>query len=267
MTSPRAPLRVLVVDDEPIARERLLALLAAESGVEVVGEAGDGRSAVAAIRRLAPDLLLLDVTMPDLDGFEVLARLGPQAPPETIFVTAYDRYAVRAFETHAVDYLLKPVERERFSVAIERARERLLLGKGRSGRLLELASSGSFGADGGGAEPPSPAPLTRLAVRSLGRVRFLRTAAIDWIEAADYYARLHVGDRSFLIRRSMKSLEESLDPRRFVRIHRSSIVNVERVREIRARLNGAYSVTLRDGTKVRLSRSRRRALQTLLAPH
>jgi len=264
MTALPAPIRVLVVDDEPIARERLRALLEQEQGVEVVGCAGDGHAAVTEVRRLAPDLLLLDVSMPEMDGFEVLERLGPHAPPDTIFVTAYDRYAVRAFEAHAVDYLLKPVERDRFALAIERARERLRLGKGGTPRALDLERDDALGIDGEASRSSSPTPLTRLAVRSVGRVRFVRTAAIDWIEAADYCSKLHVASTSFLIRRSMKSLETSLDPRRFVRVHRSSIVNVERVREIRTRRHGGYSVVLRNGTELRLSRGRRRALQTLL---
>lgn len=261
-----APIRVLVVDDEPLARQRLVALLEHEKGVEVVGCAGDGRSAVAEARRLAPDLLLLDVAMPEMDGFEVLERLGPDAPPDTIFVTAYDRFAVRAFDAHAVDYLLKPVERERFSLAIARARERLLLGKGGTTKALDLEREGAIGIDAGSSTPASSAPANRLAVRSVGRVRFVRTDAIDWIEAADYYSKLHLGSKSFLIRRSMKSLEKVLDRRRFVRVHRSSIVNVDRVREIRTQVHGGYGVILQDGTQVRLSRGRRRALQRLLPP-
>jgi two-component system LytT family response regulator len=253
------PLRVLVVDDEPLAREGLLALLAAEDDIEVVGQAGDGATAITAARCLTPDLLLLDVSMPEVDGFEVLAALGAEAPPDTIFVTAHDHYAVRAFDVNAVDYLLKPVSRERFTKALQRARERLRRGAGATPRLVEL------GRDGGLEAPDLTAgPARRLAVRSTGRVRFVRSEAIDWIEAADYYSRLHTGGRSVLIRESMKSLAERLDPRRFVRIHRSAIVNVDRVVEVQTRLHGGHTVTLGDGTRLPLSRSRRRALKALM---
>ena len=267
MSVPRQqPMRVLVVDDEPLAREALRALLDRDDEVEVVGEAGDGRSAVEAIRSLGPDLVLLDVSMPEMDGFEVLERLGNDAPPDTIFVTAYDHHAVRAFEVHAVDYLLKPVGRERFRSALDRAKRRVRRGSGATTLLRDLKRSGALGSEKQlRTSLFSTRPPPRLAVRSAGRIRFVRPDAIDWIEAADYYAKLHVGGGSYLIRRSMGALEEDLDPVGFARIHRSAIVNLDRVREIRPRLHGGHTVILSDGTRLRLSRGRRRVLQDLLS--
>lgn len=256
MTKVADPLRVLLVDDEPLARRSLRHLLLADPDVEVVDECGDGAAAVAAIDELAPDLVFLDIQMPEVDGFEVLARLPAHLSPEIVFVTAYDRYAVRAFEVRALDYLLKPVARERFATALERAKRRVR-------RRAEPRWQSLAGAPTG--RPPG-AFLSRLPVRLNGRVRFVPVREIDWIEAADYCARLHVGSRSYLIRKSMQSLERDLDPTRFVRIHRSTIVAVDRVAELRRLDHGAYRVLMRDGTELRLSRGRRRALKRLLHP-
>jgi len=240
-------LRVLIVDDEPLARERIRALLRDAPETEVVGECGDGRRAVAAIRRRKPDLVFLDVQMPELDGFEVLRALGPAEMPAVIFVTAYDRYALRAFEVHALDYLLKPFDRERFQRALARARSQLE--RDRHGavekRLLALLED----------LQPGRKRLERLVVKEGGRIFFLRADEIDWVEAQGNYARLHVGRETHLVRETMARLEAGLDPKHFARIHRSAIVNLERVREMRPDFHGDYAVVLRDGTRLTLSRN------------
>jgi two-component system LytT family response regulator len=246
-------IRALVVDDEPMARERVLSLLQHEADVEVVGECGDGVQAMAAIEHHAPDLVFLDVQMPGVDGFGVIDAIGPDKMPTVIFVTAYDEYALRAFEVHALDYLLKPFGRARFQETLSHAREHLE--RRRAGdlgrRLLALVND---------IRPERPR-LDRLVVKSGGRVFFLRTADIDWIEAAGNYVRLHLGKDSHLFRETMNRLEARLDPRRFVRIHRSRIVNTERIEALQPWLGGDYVVVLRDGTKLPLSRGYREKLQ------
>ena len=251
-------IRALIVDDEPLARERVRTLLAAERDVELVGECGDGAEAVAAIERLAPDLVFLDVQMPEVDGFEVLQAIPAARLPAVIFVTAYDRYALKAFEVHALDYLLKPFDRERFGLALDRARGEFARGDA-SGpiakRLLELLE--------GLKSERRYAP--RLVVRESGRVFFLDVAEIDWIEAVGNYARLHVGKRSHLLRETMKALESRLDPERFVRLHRSSIVNVERIRIVETTRRGDHGVVLADGTHLAASRGYAERLRKLMA--
>lgn len=245
--------RVLIVDDEPIARRGIRILLEEEPDVEVVGECGDGRTAVEAIRRERPDLVFLDVQMPDLDGFQVLKMVGPDHLPFVIFVTAYDRYALQAFEVHALDYLLKPYDDERFQAALERARQHLRRhAGGYAERIQALVQA---------IEALRPAPgertayLDRLAVKSGGRVQFFKVDEVDWIEASGDYMCLHVGKKPHYVREKMGTLEEKLDPRRFVRIHRSTIVNIDRIRELRGHDNGGYVVHLHDGTELKLSRS------------
>src|SRR5262245_36771487 len=215
--------RALIVDDEPLARERISDLLQADEELEVVGECGDGQAAVAAIQHLKPDLLFLDVQMPKLDGFDVLEAVGPDAMPVAIFVTAYDRYALRAFEVHALDYLLKPFDRERFQHALQRAKQQLERQK--SGelnqRLVALLE-----------DVKQQKPLDRLVIKSAGKVYFLRVEEIDWIEAAGNYLKLHVGDDTHLLREKMTTLESRLNAEQFLRIHRSTIVNVERIQEL-----------------------------------
>jgi two-component system LytT family response regulator len=242
-------IRALIVDDEPLARTRLRALLDGEADVEVVGECGDGQAALAAVAELAPDLLFLDVQMPALDGFGLLEALGPGRLPAVVFVTAYDRYALRAFEVHALDYLLKPFDRDRFRKALDRARAQLAAaGRGAADpRLLALLE------DTRGARRP----LERLVVKSAGRVFFLRTEEIDWIEAAGNYVRLHAGADTHLLRDTMNGLEARLDPQRFLRVHRSTIVNVDRIQELQPWFHGDYLVILRDGTQLTLSRGYR----------
>jgi two-component system, LytTR family, response regulator len=245
--------RVVTADDEPLARERLRTLLAAEDWIELVAECHDGTSAVAAVHRFRPDLLFLDVQMPGASGFEVLDALAPDEVPFVIFVTAFDRFALRAFEVHALDYLLKPFDRERFHDALTRAREQI---ERRSAgdlerRLLALVQD----------LKPAPQPLERFVVKSGGRVFFVRADEIEWIEAAGNYVKLHVGSATHLFRETMNAVETKLNPDLFYRIHRSHIVNIERVRELQPWFNGEYVVFLNSGTRLTLSRGYREKLQ------
>lgn len=246
-------IRTAVVDDEPLARERLLKLLRADDSIEVIGEAGSGRAAVELIRNEKPDLVFLDVQMPELDGFGVLGELSEAERPAVVFVTAFDKFALKAFDVHAVDYLLKPFDKERFQTALGRALEHLSKNKPQqihqqlSALLHELK--------------PAPQP-DRIAIKTDGRVVFVKTGDIDWIEAADNYVSLHVGKDSHLLRETMTSIETRL-PRQFLRISRSTIVNTERIKELQPLFHGEYAVFLRDGTRLTLSRSHRDKLQQL----
>jgi two-component system LytT family response regulator len=249
-------IRALVVDDQPLARDRLVTLLTAEPDVQVVGTAASGTDAIDAITALNPDLVFLDLQMPEVDGFEVIERIGVERMPMTIFVTAYDEYAVRAFEVHALDYLLKPFGRTRLQQAVSRARR--LLDRDRTDHLAgqlralvtELRGPGSVG--------------DRILVRSGGRVVFVDADQIDWIEAEGNYARLHVGAESHLVRETMVNLMTRLGDR-FFRIHRSTIVNVERIKELRLAGGGDYDVVLMSGVRLGLSRMYKDALQDRLA--
>jgi two-component system LytT family response regulator len=239
--SSRGGIRALVVDDEPLARSNLTVLLRRDPEIEVVRECGSGMEAIAEIRGSKPDLVFLDVQMPECDGFDVLEMLGGELPPAVVFVTAYDQYALRAFESGALDYLLKPFDNARFERALGRAKERIAHGSN-----------------------PQPA-LERYVVKSAGQVSFLKASEIDWIEAADYYSCLHVGARTHLLRRSMAELDEELDQAVFCRIHRSTIVKLDRVRGMKLNESGEYDVLLEDGTKLRLSRRYRKELQSRLS--
>jgi two-component system LytT family response regulator len=249
-------IRTLVVDDEPMGRERVLSLLQQEEDVEVIGECSDGTQAIAAIQQHSPDLVFLDVQMPGANGFGVIDAVGADRMPNVIFVTAYDEYALKAFEYHALDYLLKPFNRDRFKETLKHARASLE--RRRAGdlgrRLLALVND---------IKPDAPR-LERLVVKSGGRVFFLRTDEIDWIEAAGNYVRLHLGEESHLFRETMNRMEGRLDARRFVRIHRSRIVNTERIKELQPWFNGEYVVILRNGTRLTLSRGYRDRLQDQL---
>ena len=261
-----APLRVVVVDDEPLARSGMCGLLARDPEVSVVAQCADGAEAVAAIAGLKPDLVLLDVQMPEMDGFEVLREVGPARMPVVVFVTAFDRFALRAFDVAAVDYLLKPFDDERFDLAIARAKHAVRNAEaGELGRrLMRLVERQGAPADA--APPPEPARhATRLVVKSAGRTVFVRAEEVDWIEADDYYARLHVGGKTHLLRETMGSLEARLDPARFFRAHRSAIVNLDRVREVQFLFGGEHVVILHDGTRLKLSRSRLEKLEAMLA--
>ena len=245
----------LIVDDEPLAREGLRMLLAEDAEVTAIHEAKDGREAVAAIRALRPDLVFLDVQMPEMDGFGVVAEVGADGMPAVVFVTAHDRYAIQAFEINAIDYLLKPVTGERFRQALARAKERLNVspGEGASRQILSLLETI--------ASPPRY--LKRLAVRSAGKTVFVDVNDIDWIEAAENYVQLHAGRAGHLIHVTMNTLEKSLDPETFVRIHRSVIVNVQRIKELQPALHGEYAITLANGVRLQSGRAynaKRRAL-------
>jgi two-component system LytT family response regulator len=249
-------MRTLVVDDEPMARERVMSLLQHEDDIEIVGECSDGAQAIAAIHNQTPDLVFLDVQMPGIDGFGVISAIGAERMPIVIFVTAYDDYALKAFEVHALDYLLKPFGRDRFQETLKHARASLE--RRRAGdlgrRLLALVND----------IKPEPPKFDRLVVKSGGRVFFLRSEEIDWIEAAGNYVRLHLGEESHLFRETMNRMESRLDARRFVRIHRSRIVNTERIKELQPWFNGEYVVVLRNGTRLPLSRGYRDKLQEQL---
>jgi two-component system LytT family response regulator len=251
-------IRTLVVDDEPLGRERIAMLLAEEPDVEVVGQCGDGPTALQAIRETAPHLVFLDVQMPERDGFEVMADLGGERLPLVIFVTAYDNYALRAFEVRALDYLLKPFDRARFRLALDRARHEVALVEAEdiARRVIAFASDRSAPEAGGHAE--------RLVVKTGGRVFFLKAREIDWVEAAGNYLRLHVGADAHMIRQTMSGIEEQLDPKVFFRIHRSQIVNIDRVKELRPLFNGEYEVVLRTGARLTLSRTYRDKVQARL---
>jgi two-component system LytT family response regulator len=246
-------IRVLIADDEPLARERLRTLLSREDWLELVAECPNGSEAIDAIGRLQPDLVFLDVQMPGASGFEVIEAVGPARMPLVVFVTAFDHYALRAFDVHALDYLLKPFDRERFHQALARARQQLE--RRPNGdlerRLLELVQD----------LKPASQRLERFVIKSGGRVFFVRADEIDWIEAAGNYVKLHVGTDAHLFRETMNALEAQLDPDVFFRIHRSHIVNIERVKELQPWFNGEYVVFLRNGTRLTLSRGYREKLQ------
>jgi two-component system LytT family response regulator len=252
MTTPRT--RVLIVDDEPLARERLRTLLQEEGGIEIVGEASEGLSAAESILALTPDIVFLDVQMPGADGFDVIEAVGADRMPFVVFVTAFDRYALRAFDVHALDYLLKPFDRDRFRQALARARQQMTNrqnGGEVERRLAAIVED----------LKPAKAKTDRFVVKSGGRIFFVRTGEIDWIEAAGNYVKLHVGNDSHLIRETMNAVEGKLSSDMFVRIHRCHIVNIEQVRELQPWFNGEYVVFLQYGTRLTLSRGYRERLQ------
>ena len=239
LTQPSRRIRALVVDDEPPARRNVALLLENDPEITIVGECGSGKDALASIRCLVPDLVFLDVQMPECDGFDVLEMLGGAHQPVIVFITAYDQYALRAFEAGALDYLLKPFDNARFHRALERAKGKISAAR--------------------------PASLTdRIIVKSAGAVSFVRIAEIDWIEADDYYARLHVGSKNYMIRRSLADLEHDLNAAMFCRAHRSAIVNLERVQELKLNSEGEYNVVLENGSEIQLSRRYRHNLRARL---
>lgn len=252
-------IRALIVDDEPLARRGLRQLLAREPDVTIVGEARDGRDALRALRSLHPNLVFLDVQMPELDGFGVLRAYGAERMPLVIFVTAHDEFAVRAFDAHAIDYVVKPLREARFADAVERARQRL---RSDDAMAMSRQLAALLAGVDGRASPPSPA--ARIVVPTASGQLMLDAAEIDWIEADDYYAAIHVKGRRHLIRESLSSLDARLDSARFVRVHRGAIVSLDRVRELRAESSGETVAVLRDGTRVPVSRRRREQLAAAL---
>jgi len=252
------PIRCLVVDDEPLAREAIRSLIALDSALELVGEAGDGQGAIRAIEELQPDLLFLDVQMSEVDGFEVLQELVARRLqlPLTIFVTAYDSYALRAFEAHALDYLLKPVREERFKDAVSVAKSRIALDRSRqaTSELAGLLARSDF--------------LTgrprRLPVKVKGRIVFVRLDQVEWIESEGNYVRLHVPGESYSLRETLSAVEARLDPTQFMRIHRRSIVNINLIRDLRPWFTGEYIVRMQSGKELTLTRTYRHNLHRLI---
>jgi two-component system LytT family response regulator len=252
--------RTVIADDERLARQKLLILLESEPLVKVVAECQDGRQAVSAIRNFQPDMLLLDIQMPDLDGFQVLSEIPPEEMPVVIFTSAYDQYAIRAFEANALDYLLKPFDQERLHHAVERARSELRKERDReiTHRILSLLSQVRSVA------PAAAEKDSRLVIKANGRVVFLDLDNIEWVEAAANYVRLNVGKESYLFRETISRISERLDANHFVRIHRSTIVNVRKIKELIPVNSGEYVVVLKSGRELSCSRGYRSALQGIV---
>ena len=260
-------IRVLIVDDERLARKRLTRFLRAQSDVEIVGACTNGPDAIAAIARTSPDVVFLDVQMPNLDGFEMLSKLPTDSIPRVVFVTAYDEYAVRAFDVGALDYLLKPFDQARFDQAFQRVRAEM----GRDHQELTqrlLAYLEEVSSNGVAEAPAAPPPRTldRLMIKNGGRVFFIRASDIRWVEAADNYVHIHVGKDSHLFRQTLNAIEQGLDSRKFMRIHRSTVVNLDCVREIQEGIGREHFVVLEDGTRLKLSDRYRRRLEERSLP-
>jgi two-component system, LytTR family, response regulator len=253
--NPNSRIRTLIVDDEPLARDKVRILLAKDPEIEIIGECANGQEAVDVIERESPELVFLDVQMPGLDGFGVLKKVGAEHAPGVVFVTAYDQYALHAFEVHALDYLLKPFAKKRFDETLQRAKAQLRSRP--EGAVTEKLMSLL---DGLG---EAKRYLERFVIRSNSRVFFLKVSDVDWIEAAGNYLNIHIGNEAHLLRETMNGIETQLDPRRFIRIHRSTLVNVERIKELSPLFHGDYVVTLTNGTRLTLSRSYRDKLSDL----
>jgi two-component system LytT family response regulator len=249
MTAGHAPVSAIVVDDEPLGRERVSMFVSARHDIRLLAECADGHTAIHTIRALKPDIVFLDVQMPGMDGLEVVRMIGPDHMPATIFITAYDEHAIEAFEVHALDYLLKPFRPDRFKEAVDRVIDIVRKGKKSSRALGRLLEDGREGL------------IDRILVKSSRRAYFVRVSQIEWIEAAGNYLKLHIGDRVHLIRQTMSRLERQLDPKEFVRIHRSAIVNLNAVRELQRADGGEYEVVLERGERLRLSRGYRDELK------
>jgi two-component system LytT family response regulator len=246
-------MRVLIVDDEPIARRGLRRLLDQEADIEIAGEAGNGAAAIEAIESLQPDLVFLDIQMPEMDGLEVVATVGAHKMPPVVFVTAYDKYAIDAFDLNAADYVLKPVDPERFQRALDRARRR----REQPDRDLEQRLARVLSA---------MKPMTeRLVVRSAGKIQFVNIDEIDWINAEDNYVRIYAAGKTYLMRETVTGIETRLNPHQFVRIRRSTIVRIDRMREIKPLLNGTFEILLEDGTRVVSARRFRDAIERLVS--
>lgn len=240
-------IRALIVDDEPLARKFIRRLLKDDKEVQIIGECGNGRDAVVAISQQAPDLVFLDVQMPEMDGFSALEAVAAERLPEVVFTTAYEQYAIKAFELHALDYLLKPFDQSRFSDTMKHAKERLRNRQLEDGRLQIRALLDNV--------KRRPRYLDRLIIKSEGRITFLKTDDIDWIEADDKYVHLHTRKRAQMVRQTLSAMEAQLDPGKFLRIHRSAIINIERVQELQPMFGGQHVVVMEDGTRLTLSRN------------
>lgn len=251
-------IRALIVDDEPLPRERVRTLLAERPDIELIGECRDGREAVNVILAERPDLIFLDIQMPALDGFEVIEAISAEYLPAIVFITAFDEYAIRAFEVNAIDYLLKPINAARFEQALRRATDRLNQSNANvpapERKLLDLIA---------GLRAAQPY-TTRFVVRSGSKLSFVRASDVDWIDAADNYVRLHVAGREHLVRETLKSVESQLNPETFIRVHRSIIINLDRVESVEPSFHGEYVVTMKDGAKLTTSRSYSERLRALL---
>jgi two-component system, LytTR family, response regulator len=255
-------IKVIIVDDEPIARRNLAVLLKEDPEIEIIGECAGGAEAVKMIRKTPPDLLFLDVQMPEIDGFAVLKRIGAASIPAIVFVTAHDQFALSAFEAQALDYLLKPFSDERFAATLERAKHQIRqhdaaeLSRKLHALLAEHKSQALSSQD--------TSYASRFLIKEASRVFFVKAEEIDWVEAADYYVNLHVGSKSHLLRETMSEMENCLDPEMFLRIHRSAIINVRQVKEVQTRPGGEYLAVMKNGTHLKLSRGRREQLEALL---
>lgn len=257
-------IRTLIIDDEQLARDGVRLLLSGDAQFEIIGDCGDGREAIVAIRKFHPDLVFLDVQMPETDGFGVLKAIPVDQLPMVVFVTAFDKFAIDAFEAHALDYVLKPVNPDRFAGTLEHVKKRFAERAVAqiSQRLVELLNSDLSLLK---ALPGRDNYLIRFTLKTGDRIHFVDTANVDWIEAEDYYAKLHVGKQSHLIRETLTNLEKQLDPATFIRIHRSTIVNGLRIKELKQHFRGEYLVVLNDGTKLKLSRTYREAVSRILS--
>jgi two-component system LytT family response regulator len=257
-------IRTIIIDDEPLAREGIRILLSSDSHFEIIGECTNGKEAIAAIKKHRPDLIFLDVQMPEIDGLGVLKALPASQLPLVVFVTAFDKFAIDAFDAHALDYVLKPVNPARFAKTLMRVRKRYSEQEVSqiSQKLMELLQSG--GADSR-ALTARTSYLSRVSIKTGDRIHFVDVAEIDWLEAEDYYVKLHVGKQSHLIRETLSNLEKQLDPAAFLRIHRSTIVNTSRIKELKQHFRGEYFVILKDGAKLKLSRSYRDAVARILS--
>jgi two-component system LytT family response regulator len=256
-------IKTLIVDDEPLARQNLRMLLEADPEIKIIGECRNAQEALKVIKAQSIDLLFLDVQMPELSGFDLLKKIDYSKIPAIVFVTAYDQYALSAFEVHAIDYLLKPFTDERFEKALKQAKTQIRQVEVNqlSKKLFSLLGSHETKLD----DRPSPEKfITRVMIKSAGRMVFLKVEEIDWISADDYYVKLHRGRKSYQLRESLNKLEGELDPMMFLRIHRSTIVNINRIKEIQTHFNGNFIVLLSDGTELLLSRSRREHAQMIL---
>lgn len=249
-------IRVLVVDDEALARERACQLLKADSEIEIIGQCGDGQTAVEKIQKDKPDLVLLDVQMPELDGFAVVEAVGADNMPPVIFVTAHEKFALKAFDVHAIDYLLKPYDRERFETALGRAKDQLARSKSGDLQSKMTALLGEI--------KTQPKATNRLVVKTEGRVLLLKNEDVDWVEAADNYIILHVAADTHMLRETMTSIESRLPSEKFIRVNRSTIVNIDRIKELQPLFHGEYVIILKNGTKLTLSRGYREKLDQLL---